>query len=75
MIEPDRPHMPAHALCVLDNEGYRHTLGIYIEYLILFHYNSGYMNAPQYYVIHIGSHETHEYSWCKMQLLLMLELL
>jgi hypothetical protein len=38
----------AHELCILDNYGYRNTDRIY---LLLFHSNSGYANAPQYYII------------------------
>jgi len=32
-----------HAHCMLDTQGYKH--------LLLFHYNNGCTNAPQYYVI------------------------
>jgi hypothetical protein len=37
-----------HALCVLYNEGYRHTQNVY--YASLSHDNSGYANAPRCYV-------------------------
>jgi hypothetical protein len=37
-----------HALCMLDNYGYRHTLRICNT--LLFHYNNGCTNAPHYHV-------------------------
>jgi hypothetical protein len=39
----------AHAFCVLDKYGYRHTLRI-CKYLLLFHGNNGYVNAPLCYI-------------------------
>ena len=41
----------AHALGMPDNLGYRHTLTLNMQYLLLFHSSDGYANAPQYYII------------------------
>jgi hypothetical protein len=45
-----RQYDTAHALCMLDSRGYRHT-NTHSEYVIqLSHSNNGYGNAPQCYV-------------------------
>ena len=47
---PDRPQVTrAHALCMLNNYGHKHTLSI--RNLLFFHCNNGHKNAPRYYVI------------------------
>jgi hypothetical protein len=34
----------AHAHCILDNKGYRHTL--HMQYLMLFHESNGHVTMP-----------------------------
>jgi hypothetical protein len=56
IVQPDRPQLTqiAYAHCLLDNYGCRHTPSEYIIlYFFLFHGNSGYAKAPQWYVIRI----------------------
>jgi len=40
-----------HVLCMLDAEGYKHTLRIYL-YLFLFQNNSSHLNVPHCSIIH-----------------------
>ena len=49
-VEPDATdECMAHAHCMLDTYGYKHTLTVRNTYCS-FHYNSGCLNAPQCYV-------------------------
>jgi hypothetical protein len=41
----------AHALCMLNKKGYRHTFAMRNTVLIAFYGNNGFAYAPQYYLI------------------------
>ena len=41
----------AHAHCMLDTEGYKHTHTEVVQYPLLFHCHSGYTNVPQCHAI------------------------
>jgi hypothetical protein len=53
-VEPGRPtdDNMAHAHCMLDTQGYRHTLRI-CNTLLLFHCNSGCTKSPERYAVRI----------------------